>query len=208
MRSTSRSTSTCTTRGTTSSSNRESGHAGADRAHLPGPHRGEFAPGSGRNGTEQTGTPPALERVAHTPASPPSRPDGRLFFFSPTIAGVPDESIYFAFASGRKARPLSGAELEALARNGEVAPRTRLEERHGGVAEGLGLRRLRLSLPEADEEPLLEVSGIRPPPPTPAAPSSHSSHPDLHRRRRSPYPQGLGADAAASPAGPSSTARS
>jgi RsiW-degrading membrane proteinase PrsW (M82 family) len=113
---------------------------------------------------------------------------------------VPDESIYFAFAGGRKQGPLSGAELEALARGGEVAPEDLVWK--SGTAEWLKASvyvEFGSPFPEADEVPLLEASGIRPPPPTPPPPVEPPAPPAPPEPL--PMPSEIVAAATAPPAG-------
>ncbi len=96
---------------------------------------------------------------------------GGSFSFWPTIPTVPDASIYFAYSGGRKRGPLDGTELEALARDGELGPDDLVWK--SGTPEWLKASvyvEFGAPFPEAEEAPLLEVSGIRPHPPSPPPP--------------------------------------
>jgi RsiW-degrading membrane proteinase PrsW (M82 family) len=84
---------------------------------------------------------------------------------------VLDESIYVAFTGGRKLGPLSGVELEALARGGGIGPEDLVWK--SGTPEWLKASayvEFGAPFPEAEEAPLLETSGIQPPPPPPPFP--------------------------------------
>ena len=90
-----------------------------------------------------------------------------------------DDPVYFAFAGGRKRGPMTGAELEDLARRGEVGPADLVWK--SGTPEWLKAAEyvdFDTPFPEADEAIHLEVSGIKPlPPPSPGAPAALAASP-------------------------------